>query len=120
MAQVRVEVEDVVVGDLLVPNAGDVVSADCLVVRSQGLLSTRRRLTGESCPAEKRPGVVDAATSLAGRSCSLFCAPTWSVMPVRRSWEDRAGDAVRGGVRPLGVRRPRTGFERASPRSACC
>ncbi len=85
LAQVRVEAEvlrggreisvsvgDMVVGDVLVLGAGDVVPADCRVIESHRLLVDEAVLTGESYPAEKSPGVVMTATPLAGRSNSLF------------------------------------------------
>jgi Mg2+-importing ATPase len=68
LAQVRVEVEvrrdgreisvpaeQVVVGDLVVLRAGDIVPADCRVLASHGLLVDQAALTGESYPVDKRP-----------------------------------------------------------------
>jgi P-type Mg2+ transporter len=65
--QVSVPVEEVVVGDLVVLRAGDVVPADGRVVRSRELLVDEAALTGESYAVEKRPGVVAADTPLAAR-----------------------------------------------------
>ena len=50
-AEVSVPVEDVVVGDLLVLDAGNVVPADCRLTRSQELLVDEAALTGESATA---------------------------------------------------------------------
>jgi magnesium-transporting ATPase (P-type) len=65
--QVSVPVEEVVVGDLVVLRAGDVVPADGRAVRSRELLVDEAALTGESYAVEKRPGVVAADTPLAAR-----------------------------------------------------
>lgn len=70
--EISVPAEQVVVGDLVVLRAGDIVPADCRVLASHGLLVDEAALTGESYPVDKRPGVLVAATPLAGRSNSLF------------------------------------------------
>jgi P-type Mg2+ transporter len=70
--ELSVPVEEIVVGDVLVLTAGDVVPADCRVIESHGLLVDEAALTGESYPAEKSPGVIAIETPLAGRSNSLF------------------------------------------------
>jgi Mg2+-importing ATPase len=70
--ELSVPVEEIVIGDVLVLTAGDVVPADCRVIESHGLLVDEAALTGESYPAEKSPGVIAIETPLAGRSNSLF------------------------------------------------
>ena len=82
--QVSVPVEEVVVGDLVVLRAGDVVPADGRVVRSRELLVDEAALTGESYAVEKRPGVVAAATPLAARRLAATPSP-WSA-PRSRCW----------------------------------
>jgi Mg2+-importing ATPase len=126
MAQVRVEVEvrrggakvsvpvaNVVVGDVLVLRAGDVVAADSRVIRSQELLVDEAALTGESYPVEKRLGVVAAATPLAGRSNSLFMG-THVVSGAGEAIVARTGRATQFGSvsARLAARRRKTGFER--------
>jgi Mg2+-importing ATPase len=126
MAQVRVEVEvrrggrqlpvpveDVVVGDMLVLNAGDVVPADCRVIGSQELLVDEAALTGESYPVEKWPGVLAAETPLAGRSNSLFMG-THVVSGAGQAIVARTGHATEFGAvsAQLAARRLQTGFER--------
>src|SRR6266540_90308 len=126
LAQVRVEaevlrggreislpVEDVVVGDVLVLSAGDVVPADCRVIESHGLLIDEAALTGESYPVEKRPGVVGAETPLAGRANSLFMG-THVVSGTGQAIVVTTGRATEFGAvsEQLGARRLRTGFER--------
>ena len=76
MARVRVEVEvrrggretsvpaeDVVVGDVLVLSAGDVVPGDCRVIESHGLLVDEAARTGESYRITTKPASVSAATA---------------------------------------------------------
>jgi Mg2+-importing ATPase len=111
--EVSVPVEQVVVGDLVVLGAGDVVPADCRVVASQGLLVDQAALTGESYPVEKRPGVAAAGTPPGGRTGSLFMgthvvsgAGEAVVVATGRSTELGAVSARLAG------RRARTGFER--------
>src|SRR5215217_3288870 len=126
LARVRVEVEvrrggrevsvpgeEVVVGDLLVLKAGDVVPADCRVTGSRELLVDEAALTGESYPVEKRPGVVAAATPLAGRANSLFMG-THVVSGAGQAVVVRTGRATELGAvsEQLAARRLRTGFER--------
>lgn len=71
-AEVPVPTEEVVVGDVVVLRAGDIVPADCRVIESHSLLADEAALTGESYPTEKIPGVIDAGTPLAGRSNAVF------------------------------------------------
>lgn len=71
-AEVAVPIEDVVVGDVVVLRAGDVVPADGRVVESRSLLVDEAALTGESFPAEKAPGTVAADAALADRTNAVF------------------------------------------------
>jgi len=111
--QVSVPVEEVVVGDLVVLRAGDVVPADGRVVRSQELLVDEAALTGESYAVEKRPGVVAADTPLAARSNSVFMG-THVVSGAGEAIVARTGRATQFGAvsARLADRRLRTGFER--------
>jgi Mg2+-importing ATPase len=111
--EVSVPVEAVVVGDVVVLGAGDVVPADCRVIRSQDLLVDEAALTGESYPAEKHPGEVDAATPLAGRFNCLFMG-SHVVSGASEAVVARTGRATEFGAVSgrLAARRLRTGFER--------
>lgn len=59
---------EIVVGDLCLFESGDVVTADCLVVQSNGLFVNQSPLTGESMPVEK------VASNVPTESSKLFCA----------------------------------------------
>ncbi len=63
---------EVVPGDVLVFEAGDVVAADADLLEAHVLATNEASLTGESTPAEKRPGQLPDATPLAERSDRLF------------------------------------------------
>ena len=64
----QMESERIVVGDVCLFESGDVVTADCLVVQSNGLFVNQSPLTGESMPQEK------VASKVASESSKVFCA----------------------------------------------
>src|SRR3954463_7065128 len=66
-----VPVGALVVGDVLLVEAGSVVAADARVVVAAGLAADESRLTGEPVSAAKGPDPVDADTPLAERSSVL-------------------------------------------------
>ena len=70
--EILVPLEEVVTGDILILNAGDVVPADSRILESKDLFVDEATLTGESYPAEKIEGELPADTPLAKRSNSLF------------------------------------------------
>ncbi|GAC1478072.1 MAG: hypothetical protein NVS1B12_14130 [Acidimicrobiales bacterium] len=61
----------VVVGDVLVLRAGDVVPADARILVADGVLADESSLTGESLPVEKSAEATDAAT-VADRQSMLY------------------------------------------------
>ncbi len=68
----EVPAEEVVTGDLVLLNAGDIIPADCLILESKDLFVNEAALTGETFPAEKTAGVLPPETLLAKRTNSLF------------------------------------------------
>ncbi|MBV9416966.1 MAG: cation-transporting P-type ATPase [Solirubrobacterales bacterium] len=68
---VTVPVAALVVGDVLLVQAGTVVAADARVVEADGLATDESRLTGEPMAAAKGPEPVDADAPLAERSSML-------------------------------------------------
>lgn len=56
---VQVPTQEVVPGDVLILNAGDVIPADCRIIESSELHVNEATLTGESFPAEKEVGQLD-------------------------------------------------------------
>ena len=64
--------ENLTVGDVIVLEGGDLVSADVRIVEAHKLMADESALTGESTPVEKKTAAVDEDASLAERSCMLF------------------------------------------------
>lgn len=67
-----VPVREVVPGDVLLFDAGDMIPADCRIIESRELHVNESVLTGESLPAEKFPGIIEASTTLPERSNCLW------------------------------------------------
>jgi P-type Mg2+ transporter len=70
--EVSVPATNIVVGDVVVLRAGDIVPADCRILDSRSLLVDEAALTGESYPAEKAPGTVPTAAPLSARANAVF------------------------------------------------
>lgn len=67
-----IPVEEIVPGDVVVLNAGDLVPGDCLIVESNDLFVDEATLTGETYPAEKLAAVLAVETPLAQRTNALW------------------------------------------------
>ena len=65
-------VAQVVPGDIIVLNAGDVIPGDSLLLESKELYIDEAAFTGETFPVEKNVGIVPTDAVLAKRSNSLF------------------------------------------------
>ncbi len=65
-------VEQVVPGDIVVLNAGDIIPGDSLLLEEKDLFIDEAAFTGETFPVEKSTGVVAADAPLAKRVNSLF------------------------------------------------
>src|SRR5580765_333660 len=68
----EIPVEEIVPGDIVILNAGDVVPGDCLVHESKDLFIDEATLTGETYPVEKSVGVLAAETPLGQRTNALW------------------------------------------------
>ena len=68
----EVPVEEIVPGDIIILNAGDMIPADCLILESNDLFVSEATLTGESYPVEKSVGALKAESPLAKRVNSLW------------------------------------------------
>lgn len=114
---VSISPEDVVPGDILVLNAGDLIPCDSRVLRAESLQTDEAALTGETFPVSKSPQPVAADTELSERDDVLFQGS--HVV----SGRGEAVAVVTGAATELGqvsqeleVSRPRTGFEQGSAR----
>jgi Ca2+-transporting ATPase len=68
----EVPAEELVAGDVVLIEAGDLVTADLRLLSSSRLQSDESQLTGESLPVDKGPDAVPAETPLAERSPLLY------------------------------------------------
>jgi Mg2+-importing ATPase len=68
----EIPVEEIVPGDIVVLNAGDVVPGDGLVYDAKDLFVDEAMLTGETFPAEKAEAVMPAETPLGLRTNALW------------------------------------------------
>ena len=69
---VTVPATELVPGDLIELEAGDIVPADSRIVRSSTLETQEAALTGESAPIEKSAAAIDAGAGLGDRVSMLF------------------------------------------------
>lgn len=69
---IEVPLENVVPGDIVILNAGDIIPADCLIIESENLFVNESTLTGESYPSEKKAGILPPGTPISGRTNCLF------------------------------------------------
>ena len=94
----------VVVGDVLVLRAGDVVPADARILEADGVLADESSLTGESLPVEKYAAAT-AAPTVADRHSMLYgdtsLAAGEAVAIVVATGEATEARAALGGERPM-------------------
>jgi Mg2+-importing ATPase len=68
----EIGLEEIVPGDVVMLNAGDMVPGDCLLIESKDVFADESMLTGETYPAEKSVLVLPANTSLAQRTNAVW------------------------------------------------
>jgi Mg2+-importing ATPase len=68
----EIPVEEIVPGDVVTLNAGDIIPGDCLVQESTDLFVDEATLTGETYPVEKSVGVLSEETPLGQRTNALW------------------------------------------------
>ena len=73
---VEVPAREVVPGDLMVVEAGDVLAADARIVENVRMEVAEASLTGESMPVEKTTDPVPSEASVADRNSMLFSGTT--------------------------------------------
>jgi Mg2+-importing ATPase len=108
-----VDVTELVPGDLVELQPGEVVPADVRLLRTVGLACDESTLTGESLPADKQPAPVPAGSALAELTC---CALMGTIVQAGSG----AGVVVATGGRAefgrialgLGEQQPETEFQR--------
>ena len=68
----EIPVEEIVPGDIVLLDAGDMIPADCLLIESNELFIDEAAFTGETFPVEKLPFILPAEMVLAKRTNALF------------------------------------------------
>jgi len=68
----EIPVEEIVPGDIVILNAGDIVPGDCLIDESKDLFVDEATLTGETYPVEKSVAVLAPETPLGQRTNALW------------------------------------------------
>jgi Mg2+-importing ATPase len=110
---VDVPVEQVVPGDVVILNAGDIIPGDGRILDSKNLFVTEATLTGETFPVEKTAGSLPPETPLARRTNSLLLG-TSVVSGTARLLVVLTGQQTEFGrvSETLRLRPPETEFER--------
>ncbi|MCE9621469.1 MAG: magnesium-translocating P-type ATPase [Actinomycetia bacterium] len=111
--ETEVPIEGVVIGDIVVLRAGDVVPADAQLLTADDLHVDESALTGESYPARKQIGERDAGVDEPSRRSSVFLG-THVVSGYARAEVTATGAATRLGKigTELSQTEPPTTFER--------
>ncbi|MDZ7393314.1 MAG: cation-transporting P-type ATPase, partial [candidate division KSB1 bacterium] len=105
--------EQVVPGDVVVLSAGNLIPADGIVLRAKDFFVNQAVLTGETFPAEKRPGIVPAKASLGERTNCVFMGTNVSSGTAEVLIVQTGRATVFGQVAErLRLRPPETEFER--------
>lgn len=68
----KVNTQEIVQGDVLLLDAGDIIPADCRIIESNELHVNESSLTGESFPAEKSAGFNDQSLEAAKKTNCLW------------------------------------------------
>ena len=68
----EIPLKQIVPGDIVALNAGDVIPADCQLISSNELFTNEAAFTGETFPVEKKTGAIAADSTLAARCNMLF------------------------------------------------
>ena len=71
-AEKEIPVEEMVPGDIVILNAGDIVPGDCMLLESRDLFVDEAMLTGETFPVEKAVSVLAPDTALAHRTNTVW------------------------------------------------
>lgn len=70
--EVEIRSDEIVVGDIIVLHAGDLIPADCLIIDCNELYVNESTLTGESYPTFKNIGALPSDTELSKRHNCLW------------------------------------------------
>ncbi|PVW12630.1 cation-translocating P-type ATPase [Marixanthomonas spongiae] len=68
----EIDAEEVVPGDILIVNAGDLIAADARVIEATEFKVDEAALTGESVPVDKKPNVIQEEKQVADRKNMVY------------------------------------------------
>ena len=107
-----VPVEELIPGDIVILNAGDVIPGDCLILESKDLFVEEATLTGETYPVEKEARTLPPGTPLSQRVNTLFMG-THVVSGTAQALIIKTGKATEFGqiAERLKLKSPETEFE---------
>ncbi len=105
--------EEVVPGDIVLLSAGSLIPADGVVLEARDFFVNQAVLTGETFPAEKKPGRADARAGLPERTNAVFMGTSARSGTARALIvQTGAGTAFGRIAERLTLRPPETEFER--------
>jgi Mg2+-importing ATPase len=109
---VAIPLEGVVPGDVVLLSAGSLIPADATVFEARDCFVNQAVLTGETYPAEKRPGAIPASASLAERTSTVFLGTSVRSGTARALVIETGPRTAFGQIAgKLTLRPPETGFE---------
>ncbi len=113
--EISVPITEIVIGDLVILRAGDLVPADMQVIKADSLMVDESVITGESFPREKTVGEIDSRKPLAERTGELFSG-THVVSGIGQGLVVKTGVATEFGVlsKEIATKDVVTGFERGT------
>ena len=108
----QIPLEQIVPGDIVILNAGNMVPGDCALVEARDLFVDEATLTGETYPAEKSISTLKPDTPLSARSNTLFMG-THVVSGTGKALVVTTGKKTEFGKisESLTLKPPETGFE---------
>jgi Mg2+-importing ATPase len=108
----QIPIEQIVPGDVVILNAGNMVPGDCALIEVRDLFVDEATLTGETYPAEKSVAILTPETPLSARSNTLFMG-THVVSGTGKALVITTGKKTEFGKisESLRLKPPETGFE---------
>jgi Mg2+-importing ATPase len=108
----QIPLEQIVPGDVVILNAGNMVPGDCTLIEARDLFLDEATLTGETYPSEKSVGVLAPDAPLSARSNTLFMG-THVVSGTGKALVVTTGKKTEFGKisESLTLKPPETGFE---------
>lgn len=77
--EVEVPLDEVVPGDIIILNAGDIIPGDSRILESRDLFVNEAALTGETYPSDKMADILPENSPLSKRKNCSSWVQTWSV-----------------------------------------